>query len=83
MVLSVGWSVGQSSKYFEKCIVFQDDNDTKVLPILLYIIESPLIKQKPFIPKNDLPRLDDYSVDPPESYTKRGEIKNKKTRLYF
>ena len=25
------------------------------------------IKQKPFIPKNDLPRLDDYSVDPPDS----------------
>ena len=26
------------------------------------------VKKKPFIPKNNLPRLNDYSVDPPESY---------------
>ena len=26
------------------------------------------VKKKPFVPKNNLPRLDDYSVDPPESY---------------
>ena len=26
------------------------------------------VKLKPFVPKNNLPRLDDYSVDPPESY---------------
>ena len=26
------------------------------------------VKQKDFKPKNNLPRLDDYSVDPPQSY---------------
>ena len=32
---------------------------------------------KPFVPKNNLPRLEDYRVDPPESYWE------KRTKILF
>ena len=34
----------------------------------LTLLKPGPIKQKSFVPKNKLPRLDDYSVDQPESY---------------
>ena len=45
-----------------------------MLDISLTLSRPGPVKQKPFIPKNDLPRLDDYSVDPPESYWEKWPI---------
>ena len=42
--------------------------ESRMLDLSLTLSRPGPIKQKPFIPKNDLPRLDNYSVDPPESY---------------
>ena len=59
----IGWETASWESYKESFL-----RESKMHAISLTLSRPGPVKKKPFIPKNNLPRLDNYSEDPPESY---------------